>query len=278
MAEQKDNWDKMGVVGTFLSSTLIVIFTTLVTFQTSVLSNKVDAFEQKIDENRMIGELVKDLSDTTASTLKTDFALLALERYMRNNNEKSELCMQDKEMLTGFAESIILNYKKSDLTRPLELQTKIPKDFLFRYKDTAKWNNIVAVIYPKSETTVDLSKTTVTDIAKTAPVSTVSDTTKSAEISSILKKIVYIQYAKGIGRDGAENLQKTFTANKWAAPGIEKVGGNYHNIIKYFHPEDKAYADQANKLLNDQYVIVNAASPKYQRIVPKGQIEVWAAK
>lgn len=277
--EKKDIWDKLGVISTFLSSTLIVIFTTLVTYYTAALSNKVETFEKKIDENKMIGELIKDLNknETEAGSIKSDFTLLTLERYLRNNNENGELCIQDKEMLVGFAESLILNNKKSIVIDKDEISYKIPRDFLNKY-DTVKWNKIVNLygidktksVYPVNSVSNDI-------IIKQQPVSQVVDTVKSSEISSILKKIVYIQYSSKIDLKKAEDLRNKFKNNEWAAPRIDKVKGNFNNIIKFFHPEDEGIAQEANKLLDNKFKIIRSISAKYQRLVPKGQIEVWVS-
>lgn len=276
--ENKDIWDKLGVIGTFLSTTLIAIFSTIVTYQTTVLTNKVETFEKKIEENKMIGELIQKLSsDTMKTTINSDFTLLTLERYLRNNTEEGELTIQDKEMLVGFAESLILNSDKNVAINTEEISYKIPRDFLFKY-DTIKWNKIVS-LYGVEKTNSVYPKNIVSNLTITAqqPVSQVDDSLKSSLISSILKKIVYIQYSPAFEKKNAENLQQNFKNNQWAAPRIDKVKGNYNNIIKYFHTEDEGIAIEANKLLDNKYKIVPSVSAKYQKLVPKGQIEVWAS-
>ncbi|WP_281635843.1 hypothetical protein [Flavobacterium marginilacus] len=275
--ENKDFWDKLGVIGTFLSTTLIAIFSTVVTYQTSRLTNKVETFEKKIEENKMIGELIQKLSsDTMKTTINSDFTLLTLERYLRNNAENGELTIQDKEMLVGFAESLILNSNKKVAINTEEISYKIPRDFLFKY-DTLKWNKIVSLYGVEKTNSVYPKITYNSTIKLQQPVSQVDDSLKSSLISSILKKIVYIQYAPTFETKNAENLQQNFKNNQWAAPRIDKVKGNYNNIIKYFHPEDEGIAIEANKILDNKYKIVPSITSKYQKIVPKGQIEVWAS-
>lgn len=215
--KNKDFWDKLGVIGTFLSTTLIAIFSTIVTYQTTVLTNKVETFEKKIEENKMIGELIQKLSsDTMKTTINSDFTLLTLERYLRNNTENGELTIQDKEMLVGFAESLILNSYKNIAINTEEISYKIPRDFLFKY-DTLKWNKIVS-LYGVEKTNSVYPKITYNSTIKTQqPVSQVDDSLKSSIISSILKKIVYIQYAPAFETKNAENLQQNFKNNQWAA-------------------------------------------------------------
>lgn len=270
----KDFWDKLSTVGSFLSTTVLVVFSTLVTYHTSVLTNRLDNFQKKMDENKMISELVNDLSSDTLSSFKSDFALLALERYLRNSNEKGELMPQDKEMLVGFAQSLILNGNKKDSLNMEESRYKIPRDFLFKY-DVEKWNSIVG-IYSK-ETKDKIPKTEVTNktVAKLEPVSQVKDTLKSSLMTSILKKIAYIQYAGPEAKAKAETLQKSLKDSEWAVPKMEKIEGTYSDVIKYFHTEDRDYALEANRLFNDRFQIVPIIKPEYQKIVPKGQIEIW---
>ncbi|URC11737.1 MULTISPECIES: hypothetical protein [unclassified Flavobacterium] len=277
--ENKDIWDKLSTIGTFLSTTVLVVFTSLVGYQTSIMSDKVATFEKKIDENKMIGDLIEKFTQDTSmkSSIRSDLALLTLERYLRNNTEGGVLRAQDKEMLVGFAESLILNTKKTGVNKE-ELSYKVPRDFLMKY-DTIKWNNIVS-LYGVDKTSSIYPTNVVYDstIKNQQPVSQVADTLKSTLITSILKKIVYIQYASGINIKNVESIQQKFKENEWAAPRIDKVNGKFSNIIKYFHAEDERLAKEANKLLNDEYKIVNSITPKYQKLVPIGQIEVWTSK
>ena len=276
--ENKDIWDKLGAIGTFLSTTVLVVFTSLVGYQTSILSDKVATFEKRIDENKMISDLIEKITLDTImkSTIKSDLTLLTLERYLRNNTEGGNLTFQDKEMLVGFAESLILNTKKTGINKE-ELSYKVPRDFLIKY-DTIKWNNIVS-LYGVGKTNSIYPENLVynSTIKNQQPVSQVTDTLKSELITSILKKIVYIQYAPSIDIKNVENIQQNFKDNQWAAPRIDRVKGKFSNTIKYFHPEDEGLAIEAGKLLNNGYIIVPSINSKYQKLVPKGQIEVWAS-
>ena len=114
-------------------------------------------------------------------------------------------------------------------------------------------------------------------IIKQQPVSQVVDTIKSSKTSSILNKIVYIQYSSKINIKEAEEIRNKFKNNEWAAPRIDRVKGNFNNIIKYFHPEDEGIAAEANKVLDDKFKVISSISAKYQKLVPKGQIEVWVS-
>ncbi|OHT43968.1 hypothetical protein [Flavobacterium tructae] len=274
--ENKNIWEKLGTIGTFLSTTVLTIFTAIVGYQTSVMSDKVATFEKRINENRMISELIEKFETSMKGTIKSDLALLTLERYLRNNTEGGVLAVQDREMLVGFAESLILNTKKNDINIK-ELSYKVPRDFLMKY-DLKRWNDIVAK-YGPIKTDYIGSKQNVSDstITYQQPVYQVADTQKATLVTSILDKIVYIQYESDVEIKKVEKMQQIFKDNQWAAPGIDKVNGKFSNIIKYFHPEDERLAKEANKILEGKYKIVNSITPKYQKLVPKGQIEVWTS-
>lgn len=270
----KDFWDKLNTVGTFLSTTVIVVFTTIVTYNTSKLSNQVENFGKRIDENKMIGELVSSLSSDTISTFKSDFALLALERYLRNGNEDGILMPQDKEMLVGFAQSLIINGSKKDSVNAEGSRYSIPRDFLYKY-DVDKWNTIVGIYSKETKDKIPDKVVTNKTVASLEPVSQVSDSLKSSLMTSILKKIAYIQYAGTEGKAKAETLQQSLKDGQWAVPKTEEIKGSYSNVIKYFHPEDRDYALEANRLMGDKFQIVPSLLPKYQKVVPIGQIEIW---
>jgi len=277
----KDFWDKLGVIGTFLSSTLIVVFTTVVTMRTNQLSHEVEEFKTVMEENKMIGGLVMEISKDTTSTVKYDFALLALERYLRNASDDGNLKSQDKDMLVGFAQSLILDRKilHDDISDKNSNRILIPQAFLEKY-DSIKYRvtmNTVAGTDKSSNLPDDSAKNTTSEVVQYAPVSQLTDTTQSNTISLLIKKMVYIQFSNDNDRKEVEGIQQKFISSKWIAPGIQQVSGSYTNMIKYFHDEDEDIANEANVLLGNKYKIIPSISPKYQKLVPKGQIEIWIA-
>jgi hypothetical protein len=275
----KDFWDKMGVVGTFLSSTLIVVFTTVVTWHTSKLSNKIEEFKTGIDENKMINDLVKEISSDSNSNVKYDFVLLALERYLRNTSIDGLLKDRDRDMLVGFAQSMILdrkNYHK-EITETDMNRILIPKKFLEKY-DSVGLNEIQVILaneHNKYNYPSDTVKINNHDLSSVAPVAQLNENTSRNSLNLILKKVVYIQYSDRVNQKKAEDILHLFKDNKWVAPGVEHVNGNFSNTIKYFHDEDRELANEANRILNNQYKVVANVVQKYRNMVPKGQIEIW---
>ena len=96
----KDTWDKLGILATFVQIVVIGGFTVLVSYNTSVMNNKIDSFKTGMEENTMIAKLVTDLTGDTVRNLKTDFALLSLERYLRSSN-KDTLKIMTRRCLSG---------------------------------------------------------------------------------------------------------------------------------------------------------------------------------
>ena len=275
----KDFWDKLGTIGTFVSSTLIVIFTTIVTIHTNKLSNQIEEFKVAMDENKMINDLVKNISFDTTSNVKYDFALLALERYLKNTNTDGTLKDQDKEMLVGFAQSLILdrNSFTKNISEKDQYRILIPKEFLEKY-DTSRLQLIQNILASKNKKAIypnDSLEGNNQELKNIGPVSQVSDTTLSNSIGIILKKMLYIQYSNPDKFKEVEQIRQIFKDNKWLTPGMECVKGTYDNIIKYFHIEDREIANEANSLMGGKYRVIAIHNPKYENLVPKGQIEIW---
>lgn len=274
---KRDFWDKLGIIGTFLSSTIIVAFSSIVTCSTNRLSNKIEEFKTSMDENKMINELVKEISNDSSSTIRGDFTLLALERYLLNSGKDTVLKLQDRNMLVGFAQSLILdreNNFENDLNMIL-----IPQEFLARY-DSARLKLVNNILAKKSKKTILPAENLAindSNLRETEPISQISDATQSKMMSIILKKVAYIQYSNLEKQNEIKTIQKKLVDNKWIAPGIEYVKGNYSNTIKYFHDEDSEIAYEANKILDNKFDVIPITSSKMKKLAPKGQIEIWVS-
>jgi hypothetical protein len=83
--------------------------------------------------------------------------------------------------------------------------------------------------------------------------------------------VIYIQYCNRDAKGRMLEIQDKFNSNSWNAPGIEYLQSGCYNSIRYFHDEDRALADEANQLLDNNYNIKRS----YIK-APKGQIELWA--
>ena len=69
-------------------------------YNTSVMNHRIESFKTGMEENTMIAKLVTDLIGDTVRNLKTDFALLSLERYLRSSN-KDTLKIMTRRCLSG---------------------------------------------------------------------------------------------------------------------------------------------------------------------------------
>jgi hypothetical protein len=86
------------------------------------------------------------------------------------------------------------------------------------------------------------------------------------------KPTIYIQYCNKENKNLMSEIQKKFKSYYWNAPGIDFMErGGCDNSIRYFHDEDRSFAEEANSLLGNKYKI-----NKSNLRAPKGQIELWA--
>lgn len=264
---QKETLDKLQII----STSLIAVFTAITAFYTTNLSSKLENFKAVSQEGKTVSELVNTLSDTKL-TVKYDYAFLSLERYLRNINN-GELKPQDKTMLVGFAQTLIYDrINNNDDANNVTQRILIPRDFLEK-NDTIVLSRIKQDLNEKYQKRVPPPDQFNPNLVSVEPVAQTIDTSKSKTISLILNKVCYIQYAGNAQKDTAAKMQQELKANSWLVPGIEKVGGNYSNTIRYFHDEDQYLAIRAKELLGGNYMAKRIYN--YENKAPKGQIEIW---
>ena len=270
----KDLWDKLGIVATFVQIIVIGGFTAFVTYNTSVMNHKIESFKTGMEENTMIAKLVTDLTGDTVRNLKTDFALLSLERYLRSSKQ-GHLEDYDKKMLIGFAKSIIMDRminSKADSSDNIK-KIYIEKEFLNSI-DTGAYNSMLAIV-SGSETKKNIPDSAVSEkgLMNTKPVVELSNPEKSQAISALFSKTCYIQYSSDQNKQVALEIQKSLKDAGWYAPGIQLVKGNYRSVVKYFHAEDQQLAEKVVALAkgNAQTLAIKG----YEAKVPVGQLEIW---
>lgn len=267
--EEQSIWDKISSIAT----TLIAIATVFIGIWTSRLSDKLENFKTGMDEEKMVSELVTNISTTdTLSNLKSDLTFLSLERYLSRANKNYILNDLDKKMLIGFAESLVLARQQHKTVSASGI--KVPYDFLKRTYSKEEFQEFNRTILNTNETT-NLPAVIVTDtnfLAQT-PIKTAINKDSKEIYSAILRKVVYIQYSNKANKKGVKAVQNILKNNLWIAPGIEFVAGTYSNRIKYFHEEDRDLANQINELLENKYVPLRIYN--FETRVPKGQLEVW---
>lgn len=265
----KETLDKLQII----STSLIAIFTAITAFYTTNLSSRLENFKAISQEGKTVSELVNTLSDTR-STVKYDYAFLSLERYLRNINN-GELKPQDKNMLVGFAQSLIYDRINTDEGVNVTHRILIPKEFLAKNDTVVLWR-IKQDLNEKYQKRVPPPDNFNPNLYSVEPVAQTIDSNKSKTISLILNKVCYIQYASNDKKETALKFQKKLKDESWLAPGIEKIPGNYTNTIRYFHDEDLYLAIKVRELLGNEFTPTRIYN--YEKKAPKGQIEVWVAK
>lgn len=273
---ERDKWDKLSLIGTFISSTVVVIFTSVTAWYGGQITRQLENYKAVQQEGIAVSSLIKELTKDTTSTIKYDYAFLSLERYLKNTNEGVTLKPQDKEMLVGFAQSLILDRYSSNkpISEKDQARILIPSQFLEK-NDPATLQNIKYILESKSKSPnypVDKIADEKT-LQSNAPVSQTTNINKTNSIGLIIKKIAYIQYTNPKNVNYIKTLQNNLKSKQWIAPKLELVNGSYSNIIKYFHPEDLDLAEEAKQVLGNNFKIVS--NLQYQDKVAKGQIEIW---
>lgn len=262
--------DLLGLVVPALQLLMLGILTALITFN-------IDKFKAGIDESVMINELVKDLSkDSIKSNIKSDFVLLSLERYLKRSHN-GDLKDYDKEMLVGFAKSIIINQLSSSDTRGDQKTNnmRIPKEILHRY-DSTNYNSFISTVYDEilKETKIDTIE--LKNMSSATPVRQMINPQKSTLLNILIPKSVYFQYNDPDKVLSVDSIRLVFQNKKWNAPSLELVKTDFENSIRYFHTEDYKLVEETVKTLNDcklkDFKVIHLT--KYQN-VPKGQIEIW---
>ena len=186
----KDIWDKISS----LVTTIIAIATVIIGYYTKELSNELDSFKSSIDEEKMVSELVNSIaSNDTASSLKSDLIFLTLERYLEKTDKKAELKELDKKMLLNFAQSLILARKNQKTSSSIGLQ--VPYNYL-KNTDAKLYEELNAMILSDKLTT-NLPPVIVSNANMGAqkPIKTAVDNSSKEGYSSILNRVVYIQYS-----------------------------------------------------------------------------------
>lgn len=274
----KDIWDKVGIIATFIQIVILGGFSVFISFYTAKMTNQLNTFKSGMDENTMIAKLVGDLTTDTSTNVKTDFALLALERYLKSSGD-NKLEEYDIDMLTGFAQSIILErfFNKNGQFSTSEKLNEIfiESNFLQR-TDSVAYNEVLALIN-SAEKVTSYPKLVERNINTVKPVNQAINSTNVKALGILFKKTCYIQYADANAKSAAEVLEKNLTSKSWNVPAVKYVPGNYGTIVRYFHPEDLELAKKVEKALNKSGVTMLLVSG-YESSVPKGQLETWIGK
>lgn len=270
MEEKKDFLTTFNTIVLILTS----ILTAFTAYRTSTLNDKINNLKAVSEEGKTISAQIEKLTTDTTSTLKYDYAFLTLERYLKNTSEDGKLKPQDKEMLIGFAQSLILdriNSKKA-ISDKDKNKLLIPKQFLQK-NDTVALNKLGYLLEDKNKTSNYPTTAVTSPLASAPPVSQIVNLEKSKSISLVLNKVVYLQYSNGDKIDDVKLIQNNLKDKGWISPRSDLVKGTYSNVIKFFHSEDRDLAFEIKKTIGEQFRIVEVKN--FEKKVPVGQLEVW---
>lgn len=269
----RDSWDKISIIATFIQIVVIGGFTAVVSFYTARMTNRLESYKSDREESEMIKKLVTDLTSDTTSHVRSDFALLSLERYLISS-QNGKLKEYDRDMLLGFAQSIIWDRVGNGRMLHNQNEILIPKEFL-RKHDSVRYQQILNE-FDKFTKTGSLPDSFVAKgaLPKAEPVKQTSHTETSEALGVLFNKTCYIQYATPKAKKTAQKFQEKLQQKAWYAPGIDLVEGSYKSSVRYFHKEDLELVKTVKASLD-----IASFEPLfiagYQNRVPKGQLELW---
>ena len=225
------------------------------------------------EEGKIVQSLIEDLTKKDDNT-HSDVALLSLEKFLRqkNNNELTDI---DKVYIVEVAKTLL----QPRLSKDSAFNSSIPFTLWQKY-DSQGVKSFMNDYAENNKTVLDTQGISTTNLESSAPVAQGRSEVETNIISSLKKKIVYIQYADETQKNIAKQIQDTLAKNGWIAPGIEHIPGKYRDVVKFFNVEDKELAGHVIDLIKDRLhlnfstVSIPASSSKKYN-VPKGQIEIW---
>lgn len=256
MAEPRDIWSKLEIVGKLISGVILVIIALYI-------DRGSEKIAQALSSGDLTQKLLEDLASTdSARTLRHEIALAALDQTVY---------AQNRELVLAVCERIIRNasYRGTDRIYAYEI---------LRSRDSTR---ALALLHSIARSAPESSS--VEAISAVAP-------PRDEVVQQIVQEIVdartgnvvFVQFRGGIQRDVMQGLQQRLIAAGYNTPGIERVPGTYRSSVRYFHPQDAPLADSVAALTRAYFQARNESldiaaadftATKYK--VPAGQIEVW---
>ena len=255
MADKKDAWDKVDVVGNLMSSVLLAAIAILVARGSEKIANSMRSGE-------IVASLVEHLSMPDSGT-RHEIALAALNRAVWDQN---------RELVWDVCERIIRNGKFVDYTRSYAFQLLLERDSTRATALLADIGHQELVVRGPVEGAM---------LAR-PPLDSLASALRARYASG---GVVYVQFAGEENRQIAEALRQRLAAQGFRAPAVEPVDPQV-NRVYYFHKQDSVLADslartvQAFFLSQDPsrtlpgFTVRNLAG-RYR--VPQGQLEVWVS-
>lgn len=267
--QSKGFWDILDILSKFITGFVLIVIAFLVDIGSKRIA-------QSNEESKIIQSLIEDLT-TKQEESRNDVALLSLEKYLMSKQDEKN-CTTNKAYIIDVSETLLKQRVRDDSS--FSLESSIP------YKIWNKYDSVSAAAFfadyyetKKGTSKIINNNSVITAMALDTiqPITQSKNATEASVISSFNKKICYIQYNNKENMAAVSNFQAALKLTNWIAPGIDYVGGNYNNTVKYFNEEDKVLAEKAaataKKNFNAGFQLVPILNTKYK--VPKGQIEVW---
>jgi len=254
---QKDGWDKAEVLARWVSTVLLGILTLVITWASENIANSLKK-----------GELVRSLiADLTTKELKTrrDIALIALHHSVGKESD---------DLVVEIADRIFQEVDEPDRYGTVAYQ-------IIAARNAQRAQEIRTKAEKEAEAHRGVQRSPADPFPP--PLTLYRKLPEEARLSARLPgNLVYIQFQPEKNREVAEKLRKYLQGQGLLVPGVEMVGGDYRNNIRFFHEQDQAAADYVaglvEKFLQGQNLAVSLerqdlSARGFQ--VPKKQLEIW---
>jgi hypothetical protein len=170
-----------------------------------------------------------------------------------------------------------------------ELRAKVARDDLVRSQVAAKdaidqktrAEAEAAAAVAKRDVAQRELKEAMTAVAELKSSLTQSDTDlKAAKPAAAKDRLAFIQFRGDLKRELINELRGALKGKSFNAPGAERVGGDYQNLVKYFKPGDSADAEALSQAVEAFFAAKGC--PLKMRVVPatgaasqSPPLEVW---
>lgn len=268
MAEPKDFWDKLDIVGKLLSGVILALIAIFIKTGTDDIA----AAQQQGD---LVRNLLVDLTSNDQRT-RQDLALIAL-----NHSVSDSLMIEIAARLvldtTGYSAG---DQALTSVAFRILLQRDPVMAESLKAQRQRGFENQVA------DPVVRAAARSAPDTSTRPPVSAAGDSVaRNAHelIAPLSSSVVFIQFGGTFERAVAGQLRNRLAEAGFAAPAVEHIGTAFSSSVRYFHSEDSVLADSVGQVTHR---LLQEKAPRVGAIpvqnlsgrgfrVPRGQIEVW---
>ena len=258
----KDGWDKLDVINKFITGVGLGLIALVVKLGSDKIAQSNTEAAQQLNRGTFVKQLITDLT-ASDSKVHQDIALIALDHYIGET---------DSALVLQIAEDIFQDKIRRDTGQNLAYTAQMALKII-RKRDSIRGQQL-------SQQVLDIISAKIS--ADSLGQSSARNSNQAQVAAAIFKKVVYIQYANPEEKSLMKELKDSCDVRGWPAPGIEQVGKNNVNQVRYFHTGDEEFAKKVAGFVNGFFsrhgkngtlTVVNESAKNFRSA--QGQVEVW---